>query len=127
MARPKGSFSVANLPKRLNQTLNSNSHQILIAVIEQALSGDLQSQKSLMDKFLPSLKAEPKKVVFVMKGESLAEQAGEILFACSNGEINHEVASSLINSLSGVLKIKEAESLEQRLKDLEKALSNRPK
>jgi hypothetical protein len=35
MARPKGSFSVTNLLKRLNQTLNSNSHRVLIDVIER--------------------------------------------------------------------------------------------
>ena len=39
MPRPKGSVNKANLVKRMNETLNAHSHQILIQMIEQALEG----------------------------------------------------------------------------------------
>jgi ethanolamine utilization cobalamin adenosyltransferase len=53
------------------------------------------------------------------KGDSLHNQAADLLIAVSEGKIAPDVASTLITSISSMLKIKEVTDLEDRIKALE--------
>ncbi|MFA6700456.1 MAG: hypothetical protein WCS28_09850 [Thiomicrospira sp.] len=126
MARPLGSLNLSGVEKRLMGDVKAKGGVILAAAIEEAIGGNVQAQKLVLDKLLPNLKPESKPLNFELDEQgSLAVQAGDILKACSRGLISHEAASSLINSLSGIMKIREVEELQDRLAKIEQALESR--
>lgn len=119
MARPKGSMNVKGAPDRAYSQLKQQSPLIAAQLVERALDGDTSAAKVILDRFIPSLKSESRKVNFELTGGTVTEQAQSVLKAVSIGAINYEVGSSLISSLANVLALKERELLEQRLADLE--------
>lgn len=121
MARPKGSRNFSGIEKRLLDDAKGKSGVVLAATLEEALSGNVQAQKLILDKVLPNLKPEARRITFKLnESGTLSQQASDILTACSNGVVPYEVASSLITSLGGIMKIKESEEFEARLAELEK-------
>ena len=75
---------------------------------------------ALLDRGWAKVKPESEKESFELESETPYEMSIEILKAASNGKISVDQGSSLINALSNVLKIKEIQEFDERLKALEK-------
>lgn len=74
---------------------------------------------ALLDRGWAKIKPESEKATFDLKSENPYDMSIEILKAVSNGEVSVDHGSTLINALSNVLKIKEIQEFDERLKALE--------
>ena len=76
--------------------------------------------KALLDKGWASVKSTMEPVKFNLdKSKPLSDQANEILFAISEGDIPPDVGVLMVNAITNALKIKEITELEDRIKALE--------
>ncbi len=74
---------------------------------------------ALLDRGWSKLKPESSHTPFELKAETLFGKAEEILTAVSDGNLTVEQGSALIGAISNVMKIKEVEEFDERLKALE--------
>lgn len=113
--RPPGRGAVAELRDKLAQDMD----QIIDKVREQALAGDLQAARIVLDRVLPSLRpVEVTQAIDVPDG-TLAAQAHAVVQAVAAGEITPSQAAQIITALGGVAKIIETTELVSRIKALE--------
>jgi hypothetical protein len=113
--RPPGRGAVAELRDKLAQDMD----QIISKVREQALAGDLQAARIVLDRVLPSLRpVEMPQAMDVPEG-TLAEQAHAVVQAVAAGEIAPGQAVQIITALGGVAKIIETTELVARIEALE--------
>jgi hypothetical protein len=106
---------VAELRDKLAQDMD----QIISKVREQALAGDLQAARIVLDRVLPSLRpVEMPQAMDVPEG-TLAEQAHAVVQAVAAGEIAPGQAVQIITALGGVAKIIETTELVARIEALE--------
>lgn len=76
----------------------------------------------IMKKGWSDMKPVMPPVEFDLKETDPSKQANEILIAVSDGVMPADVATSLINSLASILKIREVTELEDRIKSIEGSL-----
>lgn len=113
--RPPGRGAVAELREKLAQDMD----QIISKVREQALAGDLQAARIVLDRVLPSLRpVEVAQAMDVPEG-TLAEHAHAVVQAVAAGEIAPSQAAQIITALAGVAKIIETTELVARIEALE--------
>ena len=91
---------------------------ILQAVIDAAISGDMQACNMLLDRITPPLKAQalPVKVKSV---KTLAAKGDNIIRATFAGEIPPDIGSQLITALAMQGKLVELDELKRRVESLE--------
>lgn len=74
---------------------------------------------ALLDRGWSKLKPEGERVTFELKSDNPYEQSVEVLKAVSTGDLSVDQGATLINALSSVIKIKEIQEFDERLKALE--------
>lgn len=103
----------------LREKLAQDMDQIITKVREQALAGDLQAARIVLDRVLPSLRpVEVAQGLDVPEG-TLSEQAHAVVQAVAAGEIAPSQAAQIITALGGVAKIIETTELVARIEALE--------
>ena len=107
--RPAGRGKVAELRDKLAQELD----QIIAVLRAQALAGDPQAIRILLDRVLPSLRPVD------MPHGTLAQQAHAVVQAAAEGDIAPSQAAQIITALGGVAKIVETTELLARIEVLE--------
>lgn len=115
--RPKGS----GVAGKLRKAIEAEAPQIIEALIAQARGGDVTAARILLDRVLPSLKAETAPVTIPgMDAGSLSERAQAALDAAERGEVAPDTAAALVGAVGGLARIIETSELEQRITALEK-------
>lgn len=113
--RPAGRGKVAELRDRLAQDLD----QIIDVLRAQAMAGDPQAIRILLDRVLPSLRPVELPTALDMPDGNLAQQAHAVVRATAGGEIAPGQAVQIITALGGVAKIIESTELVARIEALE--------
>ncbi|MDP1684986.1 hypothetical protein [Hydrogenophaga sp.] len=113
--RPPGRGVVAELRERLAQDVD----QIIDLLRTQALAGDPQAIRILLDRVLPSLRPVELPTPLDMPAGTLADQAQAVVKATADGDIAPSQAAQIITALGGVAKIIETTELLARIEKLE--------
>ena len=121
--RPPGRGAVAEMRDRLGQDLD----QIITVLREQALAGDPQAIRIVLDRVLPSLRPIELPAVLDMPDDgNLAQQAKAVMQAAAGGRIAPGQAAQIISALGGVAKIVETAELLVRITALEEKQNAKP-
>lgn len=113
--RPPGRGIVAELREKLAQDVD----KVISIVREQALAGDPQAIRILLDRVLPSLRPVELPTPLDLPEGNLAHQAHAVVQAVANGDIAASQAAQIISALGGVAKIVETTDLLARITALE--------
>jgi len=113
--RPPGRGVVAELREKLAQDVD----KVISIVREQALAGDPQAIRILLDRVLPSLRPVELPTPLDLPEGNLAHQAHAVVQAVAAGDIAASQAAQIISALGGVAKIVETTDLLDRIEKLE--------
>ena len=113
--RPPGRSKVAELREKLAQDVDA----VIRIVREQALAGDPQAIRILLDRVLPSLRPVELPTPMYLPEGNLAHQAHAVVQAVADGDIAPSQAAQIISALGGVAKIVETTELLDRIAKLE--------
>jgi hypothetical protein len=119
--RTPGRSKVAELRERLAQDVDA----VINIVRDQALAGDPQAIRILLDRVLPSLRPVELPTPLDLPEGNLAHQAHAVVQAVADGDIAPSQAAQIINALGGVAKIIETTDLIDRIAKLESANVNK--
>ena len=120
--RPPGRGKVAELREKLAQDVDA----VIGIVREQALAGDPQAIRILLDRVLPSLRPVELPTPLDLPEGNLAHQARAVVQAVADGDIAPSQAAQLITALGGVAKILEITDLLERITKLEEKQNAKP-
>ena len=115
--RTPGRSKVAELREKLAQDVDA----VIRIVREQALAGDPQAIRILLDRVLHSLRPVELPTPLNLPEGNLAHQAHAVVQAVANGDIAPSQAAQIIAALGGVAKIIETTDLLDRITKLEAA------
>ena len=114
--RPPGRGAVAEL----RETLATDLHKIIATLKAQALAGDPQAIRIILDRVLPALRPVEMPTTLALSIEgTLAEQARSVVQAAADGYLTPSQASQIVTALGGVAKIIETTELVVRIEALE--------
>ena len=113
--RPPGRGIVAELRDKLAKDVD----KVIDILREQALAGDPQAIRILLDRVLPSLRPTEMPTPLYLPPGNLAQQAHAVVQAVAAGDIAPSQAVQIINALGGVSKIVETTELLDRIAKLE--------
>lgn len=107
---PKGRKPGQSEAGRLRAIIAARAPEVIAVLLRQALSGDVQAARLVLERALAPLKAiEPPQVINMPTG-TLAEAGAGILAAVAAGELAPSQGASLLSAvgtLSGVIKVGE--------------------
>lgn len=113
--RPPGRGAVAELRDKLAQDVD----KVIEILRTQALAGDAQAIRILLDRVLPSLRPVELPTPLDLPAGNLAQQAHAVVQAVAAGDIAAGQAVQIISALGGVAKIVETTDLLDRIEKLE--------
>lgn len=121
--RAKG---VPDRRSKIRDLINPHTETLIQTILTEALAGDMQAARILMDRACPTLKAvtEPTPIQIDLSG-SPTEQSQAVLQGVSDGIISIDEAVQLLAGIASSMKILEVSLLESRLEALEYELSQR--
>ena len=119
--RTPGRSKVTELRDKLAQDIDA----VIGIVRKQALAGDQQAIRILLDKVLPSLRPIELPTPLDLPDGNLALQARAVVQAVADGDIAPSQAAQIITALGGVAKIIETTDLLDRITKLEAANVNK--
>ena len=114
--RPPGRGPVAEL----RATLATDLDKIIDALRAQALAGDAQAIRIILDRVLPALRPVDMPTMLALPvGGTLADQARAVVQAAADGDLAPAQAAQIVTALGGVAKIIETTELMRRIEALE--------
>lgn len=114
--RPTGRGPVAEIRAMLATDLD----KILDTLKAQALAGDAQAIRIILDRVLPALRPVDMPASLALPVDAtLADQARVVVQAAADGELSTAQAAQMITALGGVAKIIETTELVRRIEALE--------
>lgn len=114
--RPPGRGPVAEMRLALATDLD----KIIDKLKAQALAGDAQAIRIILDRVLPTLRPVDLPAVLALPvGGTLAEKAHAVVDSAAVGELAPTQAAQIITALGGVAKIVETTELVKRIEALE--------
>ena len=119
--RPPGRSKVAELRDKLAQDVDA----VISIVRDQALAGDPQAIRMLLDRVLPCLRPVELPTPLNLPKGDLAHQAHAVVQAIADGDVAPSQAAQIITALGGVAKIIETTDLLDRITKLEAANVNK--
>ena len=121
--RPPGRGPVAELRVKLATDLD----QIIDTLKAQALAGDAQAIRIILDRVLPALRPVEMPTTLALPADgTLAEQARAVVQAAADGNLAPAQAAQIVTALGGVAKIIEATELVRRIEVLEARNQGKP-
>lgn len=123
--KPKGARNKSTLAAE--RLLEGSLDRICKRIEEEALSGNMQAAKMILDRFLPARKDRVIKIDLpeVRTYEDILNAVGVIVNAVGNGEISPSEGESLSRTLEMYSKALETHQIELRLRELEAVTSIR--
>jgi hypothetical protein len=120
--RPAGKTAGA----KIRAAIEKRKDEILQAVIDAAIAGDMQACKMLLDRITPSLKPVAAQIALpVPEGAGLSEQGAAVVTAALSGQIPPDIGAQLITALAAQSKIIEMQEMAERLERIEQQLEQR--
>ena len=113
--RPPGRGVVAELRDKLAKDVD----KVIDKVREQALAGDPQSIRILLDRVVPALRPVELPAPIAMPAGDLTQQAQAVIQAAANGDLAPGQATQLLQGLGALAKIIEIDDLAKRIAALE--------
>jgi len=114
--RPHGRGPVAEMRLALATDLD----KIIGTLKAQALAGDAQAIRIILDRVLPALRPVDMPTVLALPVDgTLADQARAVVQAAADGDLAPAQAAQIVTALSGVAKIVETTELMRRIEALE--------
>ena len=114
--RPPGRGPVAEL----RATLATDLDKIIDTLKAQALAGDPQAIRIILDRVLPALRPVELPVALALPADgTLADQARAVVQAAADGDLAPAQAAQIVTALGGVAKIIETTELVRRIEALE--------
>jgi hypothetical protein len=114
--RPPGRGPVAEL----RAALATDLHQIIDTLRTQALAGDAQAIRMILDRVLPALRPVDTPTTLDLPADgTLADKARAVVQAAADGDLAPAQAAQIVNALGGVAKIIETTELVRRIEALE--------
>ena len=118
--RPKG---IPNPSTRLRHAIEKDIPEIIKAMVDAAIGGDVSAASLLLSRVLPPLRPEAQTATLPDAGTSLADRADAIASAAMTGELGTSAATDLMSVLQGQARIKEIDDIEQRLRAIEERIT----
>ena len=119
LGRPLGRSKVSELREKLAQDLD----QVNDLVRAQALAGDPQAIRVLLDRVLPALRPIELPAQLDMPEGTLTEQGRAVMAATASGDLAPGQASQLLTAIGTLAKIAETDELTHRITALEEKLN----
>ena len=114
--RPPGRGAVAELREKLAQDVD----QIIDVLRAQALAGDPQALRILLDRVLPALRpVEQAQTVALPEGATLTESGRAVLAAVAAGELATGQGAQLLTAIGTLAKVSAVDELAARITALE--------
>lgn len=114
--RPPGRGPAAELRGKLATDID----KIIDVLRAQALAGDPQAIRIVLDRVLPALRPVDMPTTLDLPADAtLADQARAVVRAAADGDLAPAQAAQIVTALGGVAKIVETTELEQRIAALE--------
>jgi hypothetical protein len=114
--RPPGRGPVAEMRAALATDLD----KIIDTLKAQALAGDPQAIRIILDRVLPALRPVDMPTTLALPaGGTLADQARAVVQAAADGDLAPAQAAQIVTALGGVAKIIETSELVRRIEALE--------
>lgn len=114
--RPPGRGPVAEL----RATLATDVNKIIDTLRTQALAGDAQAIRIILDRVLPALRpVELPTTLDLPTNGTLADQARAVVQAAADGNLAPAQAAQIVTALGGVAKLIETDELAARIAALE--------
>ena len=114
--RPPGRGPVAEM----REALATDLHQIIETLKAQALAGDAQAIRIILDRVLPALRPVDMPTALALPADgTLADQARAVVQAAADGDLAPSQAAQIVSALGGVAKIIETTELIKRIEALE--------
>jgi mevalonate kinase len=111
---------------KIRAAIEKRKDDILQAVIDAAIAGDMQACKMLLDRITPPLKPVAAQIALpVPDGAGLADQGAVVVTAALTGQIPPDIGSQLITALAAQSKIIEMQEMAERLERIEHQLEQR--
>lgn len=116
--RPRG--AVGQRTKLLKE-LEGDLPALVAALKTNALAGDTQALKLLLDRLLPVKKAAHELVELpqLVDAETLTDKAGAVLDAVAMGEVAPDIGAQLVQAVGVLSRVAEVQDLEARISALE--------
>lgn len=101
--------------------LVSKSDKLIGKAVELALDGDAQALRLCLERILPALKSKDSAVTIpaLVKAQTLAEKGQAVMKAAADGDITPTEAATVMQALTGLVRIVEIDELEKRIAALE--------
>ncbi len=98
-------------------------------VKKQALEGDVQAARLLLERALPALKSTVAVIDLteLEQAETLSEKAEAIIQAVGTGKLALDIAAQLISAVATLAKVIEIDQLQERLETLGQHLKVKPR
>ena len=116
--RPKDTTTASKVRKQIDTAIP----EVIDNVVSQALDGDMQAAKILIDRVCPPLKSQALPIQ-IPAGETLTEAGYNVVDATMNGNVSPDIGASMITALSNQAKLVEMEELNKRLTRIEALLT----
>lgn len=115
---PKGrKRGIANA-SRLRERIGSRIEAVIDALHEQALAGDVQAARALLDRCVAPLKPQEATVTLSL-GDDLGGAARGILAALSSGQLPPGQAAQVMSGVASLARVIVVTELEERIRALE--------
>ena len=120
--RPEGSRNKATLA--LEALINGEGEDIVRTIVEDAKNGNSVYGKALLDRLVPPRKSSPTAIDIppVNSAADLEAALIKIVNDMATGEITPDEAQAITGVIANHIKLHEALKLEERLKEVEKAV-----
>lgn len=115
--RPPGTGEVAKLRASIREQLPG----ILKALTAQALAGDSQAARLLLERVLPPLRPVEQGQPLALPDGTLTEQGRAVLAAIGAGDIGPGQGAQLLGAIAGLARLVELDDIDRRLTKLKSA------
>lgn len=113
--KPKGCGQVQKLRAALGERLD----HVLEVVLAQAMAGDMQAARIVLERVLPALRPAEQPVEMALPDGSPAAQGRAVMRAVAQAELSVDQGARLIASLGALARVIEVDELEARIRALE--------
>lgn len=114
--RPKGSGDVA----QMRSAIAAQLPQLLGAMMQRALDGDVGAARLLLERTVAPLKATDVAQPLHLPDGTLTEQGRAVMAAVSAGELAPSQGAALVGALGALARVAEMDELAARVAELEK-------
>lgn len=116
---PKGRPPGAGPAQQLRDALGERLPEVLDTVVAQALAGDIQACRLVLERLVPALRPVEQPLALNLPDASLAEQGRGILRAVAQAELSPDQGAKLIGAVGALAKVVELDEMEARIRALE--------